>query len=80
MSSLWLSLEPHQKELRLSLSTATSGVVLRAKFPLALAQPRALPLLLEALVAWFGMPLCAVLDADAQDVRRRPEFWSRVLS
>lgn len=80
MSSLWLSLEPHQKELRLSLSTAASGVILRARLPLALEQPRALPLLLEAIVAWFGMPLCAVLDADAEDVRRRPEFWSRFLA
>jgi hypothetical protein len=80
MSSLWLSLEPHQKQLRLTLSTAASGVVLRARFPLELAQPGAMALLLEAIAAWFGMPLCAVLDADAQDVRRRPEFWSRFLA
>lgn len=73
-------LEPHQKELRLSLSTPGLGVLLRARFPLALAQPRALPLLLEAIVAWFGMPLRAALDADAEDVRRHPEFWSRFLS
>jgi hypothetical protein len=45
--------------------------------PLTLAQPQALTLFLEALVAWFGLPLCAVLDADAEDVRRRPEFWAR---
>ena len=27
-------------------------------------------------VAWFGLPLCAVLDADAQDVQDYPERWS----
>jgi hypothetical protein len=79
MSSLWLSLEPEGSSLRLALSLSASGSVLRARLPLQPAQPRALPLLLEALVEWFGLPLCAVLDADAEDVRRRPEFWSRFL-
>lgn len=79
MSSLWLSLEPHSQEIRLSLSTAASGTKLRGRLPLSPAQPRALPLLLEALAEWFGQPLCAVLDADAEDVRRRPEFWARFL-
>lgn len=77
MSSLWLSLVPHQTELHLSLSRGHSGPLLRAKLPLALVQPQALTLFLEALVAWFGLPLCAVLDADTEDVRRRPEFWAR---
>jgi hypothetical protein len=79
MSSLWLSLEPHSQEILLSLSTATAGTLLRGRLPLAPAQPRALSLFLEALVEWFGQPLCAVLDADAEDVRRRPEFWARFL-
>lgn len=78
MSPLWLSLEPHQQELRLSLCAGSSVPLLRARLPLALAQPQALTLLLEALVAWFGRPLCAVLDADAEDVRLRPEFWARL--
>lgn len=78
MSSLWLSLVPHQTELRLSLSTASAGVLLRGKLPLTQAQPQALTLLMEALVGWFGMPLCAVLDAGAEDVRLRPEFWARL--
>jgi hypothetical protein len=77
MSPLWLSLKPQQTELQLSLSRPTSGPLLRARLPLSPAQPQALTLLLEALVAWFGLPLCAVLDADAEDVRRRPEFWAR---
>jgi hypothetical protein len=80
MSHLWLSLEPKSQELYLSLSTSMSGLRLRARLPLPPAQPRALPLLLEALVEWFGLPLCAVLDADAEDVTRRPEFWARFLS
>jgi hypothetical protein len=37
------------------------------------------PLFLESLVEWYGQPLCAVLDADAEDVRRRPEFWTHCL-
>ena len=36
-------------------------------------------MLLEALVAWYGLPLCAVLDADAEDVQRHPDRWSRIL-
>lgn len=36
-------------------------------------------MLLEALSAWQGAPLCAVLDADAEEVRRHPERWARLL-
>ena len=36
-------------------------------------------LLLEALSLWYGLPLHAVLDADAEDVRRHPERWSLLL-
>jgi hypothetical protein len=35
--------------------------------------PRALITLLESLSLWYGCPLHAVLDADAEDVRRYPE-------
>ena len=79
MSRLWLSLEPHPKECWLSLSTSMAGPALRAVLPLPPAQPRAVALLLESLAEWFGQPLCAVLDADAEDVRHRPEFWTRCL-
>ena len=34
---------------------------------------------LEAIVAWHGLPLCAVLDADAEDVSRHPERWALAL-
>lgn len=33
-------------------------------------------MLLEALSAWYRLPLHAVLDADAPDVRHNPERWS----
>ena len=36
-------------------------------------------MLLEALSLWYGLPLHAVLDADAEDVRRHPERWSLLL-
>jgi len=34
--------------------------------------PRGLGQFLEALVAWYGRPLTAVLDADVRDVARTP--------
>jgi hypothetical protein len=55
------------------------GAALRARLPLIPAQPRALSNLLEAVVAWYGRPLCAVLDADAADVRRHGDRWARLL-
>src|SRR5256885_80657 len=79
MSRLWLSLEPKGQQLHVSLSMGLWGPLLRGRLPLRPAQPHALKLLLEALVEWFGYPLCAVLDAESEDVRRRPEFWTRVL-
>jgi hypothetical protein len=35
-------------------------------------------MMLEAIVAWYGRPLTAVLDAAAQDVARHPERWARL--
>jgi hypothetical protein len=79
MSHLWLSLEPKRNLLHLSLSRGLWGLQLRGRLPLPAAQPGAMKLLLEALVEWHGQPLCAVLDADAEDVRRRPEVWTKLL-
>lgn len=62
MSSLWLSLEPRQQDIRLMLSRAGSGTILKARLPAFTADPRALGLLLESLAAWMGEPLVAVLD------------------
>ena len=72
---LWMSIEPGIEQVRLLLSEPSQGTVLKAK----LRPPehsRALPLLLEALSAWHHLPLHAVLDADAQGVRRHPDRWA----
>lgn len=80
MSCLWLSLEPCRQEVRLSLSTSMSGPALRGFLPLPPARSQAVPLFLESLTEWFGLPLCVALDADAEDVRRRPDVWTHCLS
>ncbi len=79
MSSLWLSIEPLPSMTRLLLSEANGGEALKARLPPIPAQPRALAMLLEALVAWYGEPLFAVLDADAEDVQRNPQRWALIL-
>ena len=79
MSSLWLSIEPLPSMTRLLLSEASGGPSLKARLPATPAQPRAVAMLLEALVAWYGEPLCAVLDADAEDVQRNPQRWAAIL-
>lgn len=79
MSQLWMSLEPEGKQLHLSLSKGLFGNLMRARLPLTPAHPRAMRAVLEGLVDWFGQPLCAVLDADAEDVRRRPGAWNHLL-
>ena len=76
MSSLWMSIEPTPNHTRLLLSRSSSGIALKALLPPTPAQPKALALLLEALVAWYSLPLTAVLDADAQDVHLHPEIWA----
>lgn len=77
---LWLAVEPMDVRTRLLLSESTTGVVLKAWLPLRPAQPEALVALLEGLAGWFGLPLRAVLDADAWDVEHHPEVWSRLLA
>ena len=76
---LWMSIEPRSEETRLALQVPGRGAALRARLPLVPAQPRALQSLLEAIVAWYGRPLCAALDADAADVRRHGDRWARLL-
>jgi hypothetical protein len=81
MSSLplWLSIEPEASEVRLLLSEPSAGTALKARLPPVPVDGRALMMLLEALSLWYGLPLHAVLDADAEDVRRHPERWSLLL-
>lgn len=79
MSLLWMTIEPLQTETRLQLSEGGAGLCLRARLPVCPHHGRALAQLLQALVAWYGRPLTAVLDADAQDVARHPERWAQLL-
>src|SRR5579872_1069159 len=76
---LWMTIEPGAEETLLALSDPGRGPVLRARLPQIPAQPRALATLLESLAAWHGRSLCAVLDADAEDVRRHGDRWARLL-
>ena len=78
-SQLWMSIEPSTRETRLALHEPGRGQVMRARFPTVPNQPRALASLLESVVAWYGRSLSAVLDADAEDVRRHPDRWARLL-
>ena len=55
------------------------GAVLRARLPPVPAQPRAMAALLEALSAWFGRPLTAVVDAAVRDSGLHPNHWARLL-
>ena len=79
MSHLWMTIEPGVCETRLMLTVPLTGTTMRARLPVLPRQPRALGMLLESLVAWYGLPLGAVLDADAQDVRRHPEKWAQLV-
>ena len=75
MQPLWIAIEPTLGEVRLVLTEPGVGPALKARLPLPV-HARAVPLLLEALSAWCHRPLHAVLDADAEDVRRHPERWA----
>ena len=75
MQPIWMTIEPGPSEVRLLLAEPGLGPSLKARLPLPAPQSRALLLLLESISAWYRRPLHAVLDADAEDVRRHPERW-----
>jgi hypothetical protein len=79
MLPMWVSIEPTTEEIRLSLSIPGQGPRLRARLPSVPVEAGALRMLLEALVAFHGRPLCAVVDADASDISCQPERWARLL-
>jgi hypothetical protein len=58
------------------LTAPRDGTTLKAILPCPPASERAVPALLEALSTWYALPLHAVLDADASDVRQHPERWA----
>jgi hypothetical protein len=78
-SPIWMSIEPRGPETRLMLSLPGERPVLRARLSSSPSHPRALITFLESLSLWHGRPLHAVLDADAEDVRRHPEKWAVLL-
>lgn len=79
MYPLWLSIEPLLPYTRLMLSQPSLGAVLKARLPSSPEHPRAVAMLVEALAAWYGRALTAVLDVDAEEVQRCPERWARLL-
>jgi hypothetical protein len=76
---LIVSIEPRGSETRLMLTEPQKRPVLRARLSSSPSHPRALITLLESLTLWYGRPLTAVVDADAEDVRRFPEKWAVLL-
>ncbi len=79
MSLLWATIEPGCDETRLLLTCGQTGAVLRGRLPPVPAQPRAMAALLEALSAWFGRPLTAVVDAVVRDSGLHPNQWAQLL-
>ena len=79
LPTLWLSLEPRHGFTQILLSQAGVGTLLKARLAPEPMHPGALTKFLEALSDWQGRPLCAVLDADAEEVLRAPERWARMM-
>lgn len=79
MSFLWMTIDPDEDETRLMLTEAQVGTALRARLPPVPRQPRALAQLLEALSAWYGMRLSAVVDAGSRGALLHPERWRQLL-
>ena len=79
MLPLWAALEPVGPHVRLMLAEPMAGTSLKARLPSTPAHDRAVVSLLESLSLWYGLPLHAVIDADASDVRHHADRWARWL-
>lgn len=73
---LWMSVEPRSGAMLLMLSVPSEGTTLKARLPPHPGHPRAVAMLLEALSAWYRLPLHVALDATAPDVLEFPDHWS----
>lgn len=74
LQPLWISIVPQSGMAQLLLSEPGKGTVLKARLPLPQSN-HALRMLLETVAHWYGRPLVAVLDADAEEVAAHPERW-----
>jgi hypothetical protein len=79
MSSLWMTVEPKLGCTQLMLTSPGPGTLLKARLSPTPRRPGGLSMLLEALAAWEGSSLTAVVDADAEDVQRHPDAWARLV-
>lgn len=76
---LWMSIEPRSDETRLMLTEPSERCLLRARLSSRPVHRRSLITFMEACSLWYGRPLHAVVDADAEDVRHDPEKWAALL-
>jgi hypothetical protein len=76
---LWLTLQAGASFTQILVSQAERGTVLKARLAPEPMHPGALSKLLESLADWHGRELFAVVDADAEELHRAPERWSRML-
>lgn len=77
---LWMSIEPRSDETRLMLTEPSERCLLRARLSSRPVHRRSLITFMEACSLWYGRPLHAVVDADAEDVRHDPEKWAALLA
>jgi hypothetical protein len=67
MHSLWVAIESRCNETRILAMSGPKETVLKARLSATTQHRLALPSLLEALAMWQGMPVRAVVVADAPD-------------
>ena len=67
MHSLWAAIESRCNETRVLAMSGPTETVLKARLSATAQHRLALPSLLEALALWQGMPVRAVIVADAPD-------------
>lgn len=76
---LWLTLQPRSSFTQILLSQAGTGTLLKARLAPEPTHPGALSRFLESLADWHGCELFAVIDAEAEELQRAPERWTRML-
>lgn len=67
MQSLWTAIDSRCNETRVLAMSGPKETVLKARLSATAQHRLALPSLLEALALWQGMPVRAVVVADAPD-------------